>query len=144
MDNILYNGAYWMLVFQIAINAGYIAFAAAVTGYYLLRHKDLGEGKIDALNEVGFAAFSLVAGIVLIKLLVGGTAPPVLVLIASALTSFIKWPVDYFYRKRVPTPDQLQTQNLYIPNTAAQAHVEEAQMLSKDQNQPQSVQKKYE
>lgn len=132
-----------MLVFQIALNAIYIAFVAALIVYYRIGRKDFGEERIDALNETGFAAFSLVAGIVLMKLLVDETLPPGLILAAGVITGFIKWPIDHFYRKRNPTPDQLEPENRYLPNTTAQAYLEEAEMLSKEQDQPQPIPKKY-
>ncbi|MGD9589733.1 MAG: hypothetical protein AB7Q37_17155 [Pyrinomonadaceae bacterium] len=142
MEDLLYNAAYWMLVFQIAINAGSITFRAAVTGYGLLRRENFGDVKINILNEVGFAAFSLVAGIVLMKLLANGTLVPLLAILASAVAGFIDLPVNYFYRKRVPTPDQLETQNRYLPNTTAQTYIEEVEMLSRERDRSDTEPKK--
>ncbi len=134
MADDFYNVAYVLIALQIGTNALFLVFTAVVLATNAYRGKDLGDEKIDVLNGAAFAGFSLVVGIILMKLLLNGSASSFLLMLASFLTGFIKWPVDHFYRKRNPPPAQLETKDRYLPNTTAQTFLEEAQLLAEKQN----------
>lgn len=90
MDDFFYNAAYILIILQILANALFLIWAGVVLAVPSLRSRGLADGKIVVLNEIAFAIFSLLVGLVLLKFLLDGTAAPWLLFAGSILTSGLK------------------------------------------------------
>lgn len=136
MDDLFYYLTFVLIVTKIVGAAAVVA--SGLVGFLRSssREKHQGQERMSVLNHVAFNSFSFVIGFVLLQLLYSGTVSTIILLVACSVTEMLVIPVNYFYRKRVPTPDQFETRNRYLPNASAQAIIEEAEFRS--QNQPQN------
>jgi hypothetical protein len=143
MDDFFYYATLFFILSQIVRNGAILAVGAIEFGRGASRRKYQGEERMHAINQLAFSAFSFAVGIILSKLLLGGTVGYLPLLLISVGTECLDLLIKYLHRKRVPSPDQLQPNPRYLPNTTAQAFLEEVELLSRKQNQEESKMDKH-
>lgn len=132
MDDYLFYPALFFIGLLILGNAFILAFGVAARFHPAWSQKDVGEERMSILNQLAFSIVALGIGIILAKLFYDDTIGALTVTIAATATYVIEEAVKRFYSKRIPTTDQLETPNRYLPNTSVEAFLDEAEMLSKD------------
>lgn len=136
MDESFYYIAVFLLGLQILLNAAVVAIGVVALGRPASRRRYQGEDRMHAINQMAYCSVSLGIAIILAKLLYDETVGPFFVVIAVTSVELTHLALKYFYSKRVPSPEDIETKNRYLPNTTAQAFLEEAQLHSEKPNEP--------
>lgn len=138
MDGWFYYFAICLIGVQILFNSVIIAVGIVELIRPVARHKYQGEVRMRALNQIAYSAVELGIGIILARLLYDGAISSFLAAGIATATGLMHSALKYLYSKRVPSPDSLETPNRYLPNTTAQAFLDEVHMRFEEKNQPES------
>lgn len=130
MDDYLYYPTLLLILVQIVGSAAVIVGGIVEFARGSSQQEYRGQKRMSALNHLAFNGFSFLVGLVLLQLLHGEKVSTLFLLLASTFTELLAVLVNYLYQTSVPSPDQLETPNRYLPNTSAQALVDQADAIS--------------
>lgn len=111
MDEYLYYPTLILILIQIVGSGAVLIGGVVEFARRSSRQEYRGQKRMSGLNHLAFNGFSFLVGVVLLQLLFGGEVNTLLLLLASSFTELLAVAINYFYQKRVPSPDQLEATN---------------------------------